>query len=188
MAVQMEALTLKVPSLKDATSLTVKGPVKFPPGVTIKGDVTFVNGAVTFSAHPQKRRGQKRGKHVILCAASDADAMFTWTRYRSGLLSISPWSGADLDHCLTCRYRKAHLREGRHLREPDRGPETQQHSGTKNFQRSAARLCLIGSVHMVPVSDVLSYDLPATMRFSGPTIAIRHLISPFQLDAYRTSA
>lgn len=42
----MEALTLKVPSLVDASSLTVKGPVKFPPGVTIKGNVTLVNGAV----------------------------------------------------------------------------------------------------------------------------------------------
>ncbi len=40
----MEALTLRVPSLVGATSLTVKGPVKFIPGVTIKGDVTFVNG------------------------------------------------------------------------------------------------------------------------------------------------
>jgi UDP-N-acetylglucosamine pyrophosphorylase len=40
---KMEALTLRAPSLVDATSLTVKGPVKFVPGVTIKGDVTFIN-------------------------------------------------------------------------------------------------------------------------------------------------
>ena len=44
--VQMEALTLAAPSLVAAKSLTVKGPVKFPPGVFIKGDVTFINGAV----------------------------------------------------------------------------------------------------------------------------------------------
>lgn len=40
---RMEALTLRAPSLVDATSLTVSGPVKFVPGVTIKGDVTFTN-------------------------------------------------------------------------------------------------------------------------------------------------
>ena len=41
---KMESLTLAPPSLKDATSLTVKGPVKFSPGVTIQGDVLLVNG------------------------------------------------------------------------------------------------------------------------------------------------
>ena len=39
----LDALVPHVPSLKDAKSLTVKGPVKFgAPGVVIKGDVTFV--------------------------------------------------------------------------------------------------------------------------------------------------
>lgn len=46
----MEALTLAAPSLVGAKSLTVKGPVKFPPGVTIKGDVTFTNGDRTPSS------------------------------------------------------------------------------------------------------------------------------------------
>jgi hypothetical protein len=39
-----QALTLGIPSLIDATSLVVKGPVKFVPGVKIIGDVTFTNG------------------------------------------------------------------------------------------------------------------------------------------------
>ena len=42
---KLEALTLRSPSLIDATSLTVKGPCKFVPGIKIVGDVTFVNGA-----------------------------------------------------------------------------------------------------------------------------------------------
>lgn len=40
---KLEALTLRAPSLIDATSLTVKGPLKFVPGIKIVGDVTFVN-------------------------------------------------------------------------------------------------------------------------------------------------
>lgn len=43
---KLEALTLRAPSLIDATSLTVKGPLKFVPGIKIVGDVTFVNGTV----------------------------------------------------------------------------------------------------------------------------------------------
>lgn len=43
---KMEALTLRAPSLVGAKALTVKGPVKFVPGVTIKGEVTFTNGAM----------------------------------------------------------------------------------------------------------------------------------------------
>lgn len=42
---KLEALTLQPPSLIDASSLTVKGPCKFVPGIKIVGDVTFVNGA-----------------------------------------------------------------------------------------------------------------------------------------------
>ena len=42
---KMESLTLQPPSLIDAKSLTVKGPVKFVPGVKVIGDVTFINGA-----------------------------------------------------------------------------------------------------------------------------------------------
>ena len=41
---KMEALTEAPPSLINAKSLTVKGPVKFVKGVVIKGDVTFENG------------------------------------------------------------------------------------------------------------------------------------------------
>ena len=41
---KMDALTLAPPSLKEARSLTVKGPVKFEKGVVIKGDVLVVNG------------------------------------------------------------------------------------------------------------------------------------------------
>lgn len=41
---KMDALTLAPPSLKEAKSLTVKGPVKFEKGVVIKGDVLVVNG------------------------------------------------------------------------------------------------------------------------------------------------
>ena len=46
-AVMTQALTLGIPSLIDATSLIVKGPVKFVPGVKIVGDVTFTNGTPT---------------------------------------------------------------------------------------------------------------------------------------------
>ena len=42
---KMEALTLRAPSLVGAKALTVKGPVKFVPGTTIKGEVTITNGA-----------------------------------------------------------------------------------------------------------------------------------------------
>lgn len=38
---QMEALVEAPPSLLHATSLTVKGPVKFAAGVVIEGDVTL---------------------------------------------------------------------------------------------------------------------------------------------------
>ena len=41
-----QALTLGIPSLIEATSLVVKGPVKFVPGVKIIGDVTFTNGVL----------------------------------------------------------------------------------------------------------------------------------------------
>lgn len=41
---KMDSLTISAPSLKDAKSLTVKGPVKFQKGVVIKGDVLIVNG------------------------------------------------------------------------------------------------------------------------------------------------
>jgi hypothetical protein len=41
---KMEALTLRAPSLVGAKALTVKGPVKFVPGTTIKGEVTITNG------------------------------------------------------------------------------------------------------------------------------------------------
>jgi UTP--glucose-1-phosphate uridylyltransferase/phosphoglucomutase len=40
---KMEALTLRAPSLVGAKALTVKGPVKFVPGTTIKGEVTITN-------------------------------------------------------------------------------------------------------------------------------------------------
>lgn len=41
---KMEALVEDYPSMKDAKSLTVKGPVKFSKGVVIKGAVTVNNG------------------------------------------------------------------------------------------------------------------------------------------------
>ena len=41
---KMDSLTLSAPSLKDAKSLTVKGPVKFEKGIVIKGEVLVVNG------------------------------------------------------------------------------------------------------------------------------------------------
>lgn len=41
---KMDSLTLAAPSLKEAKSLTVKGPVKFEKGVVIKGEVLVVNG------------------------------------------------------------------------------------------------------------------------------------------------
>ncbi|RMZ53938.1 hypothetical protein APUTEX25_004963, partial [Auxenochlorella protothecoides] len=40
---KMDALVKTVPSLWQATSLTVKGPVRFEAGVVIKGDVTLIN-------------------------------------------------------------------------------------------------------------------------------------------------
>lgn len=43
---KMDALTEAPPSLKNATSLTVKGPVKFQKGVVIHGAVLVVNGEV----------------------------------------------------------------------------------------------------------------------------------------------
>ncbi len=48
----MQSLTLGVPSLIDAKSLIVKGPVKFVPGVKIIGDVTFTNGVPVDAAVP----------------------------------------------------------------------------------------------------------------------------------------
>ena len=48
---KMEALTEAPPSLINAKSLTVKGPVKFVKGVVIKGDVTFENGEWPFLWH-----------------------------------------------------------------------------------------------------------------------------------------
>lgn len=41
---KMDSLTVSAPSLKEAKSLTVKGPVKFEKGVIIKGEVLVVNG------------------------------------------------------------------------------------------------------------------------------------------------
>ena len=41
---KMESLVEEYPSLMEAKSLTVKGPVKFTKGVIIKGAVTFENG------------------------------------------------------------------------------------------------------------------------------------------------
>ena len=45
---KMDSLTLAAPSLKEANSLTVKGPVKFQPGVVIKGSVLVVNGKTCY--------------------------------------------------------------------------------------------------------------------------------------------
>lgn len=42
---KLEALTEAVPSLVEAKSVTVKGPVLFKRGVVFKGDVLVVNGA-----------------------------------------------------------------------------------------------------------------------------------------------
>lgn len=42
---KMEALTEAPPSLKDAKSLTVKGPVLFRKGCVFQGDTLVVNGA-----------------------------------------------------------------------------------------------------------------------------------------------
>lgn len=50
---KMEALTLRAPSLVGAKALTVKGPVKFVPGTTIKGEVTITNG--THVGHSGRR-------------------------------------------------------------------------------------------------------------------------------------
>ena len=55
---KMDSLTLAAPSLKDAKSLTVKGPVKFDKGVVIKGDVLVVNGW-SFSLLPLEWIGSK---------------------------------------------------------------------------------------------------------------------------------
>lgn len=48
---KMDSLTLAAPSLKDAKSLTVKGPVKFEKGVVIKGEVLIVNGEPSALEH-----------------------------------------------------------------------------------------------------------------------------------------
>lgn len=50
---KMDSLTLAAPSLKEAKSLTVKGPVKFDKGVVIKGDVLVVNGMASQSSISQ---------------------------------------------------------------------------------------------------------------------------------------
>lgn len=42
---KMDALTEAVPSLINATSLTVKGPVRFKAGTSFTGDVLIANGA-----------------------------------------------------------------------------------------------------------------------------------------------
>lgn len=39
----MDALIKSVPSLWQASSLTVRGPVRFEAGVVVKGDVTLIN-------------------------------------------------------------------------------------------------------------------------------------------------
>ena len=41
---ELDALTDAVPSLIDATSLTVKGPVRFQAGTSFTGDVLVTNG------------------------------------------------------------------------------------------------------------------------------------------------
>lgn len=46
----MEALVEAYPSLWQADSLTVQGPVQFLPGVSVKGSVTLVNGVRVGSA------------------------------------------------------------------------------------------------------------------------------------------
>ena len=53
---KMDSLTLASPSLKEAKSLTVKGPVKFEKGVVIRGDVLVVNGELHTSFHPEAAR------------------------------------------------------------------------------------------------------------------------------------
>ena len=40
---KMEALVDSPPSMKELVKLTVKGPVKFPSGVTLKGTVAITN-------------------------------------------------------------------------------------------------------------------------------------------------
>ena len=65
---KMDALTLAPPSLKEAKSLTVKGPVKFEKGVVIKGDVLVVNGErLEPSLHGfQLARQQARGCDISI--------------------------------------------------------------------------------------------------------------------------
>jgi len=43
---KMDALTEAVPSLINATSLTVKGPVRFQAGTSFEGDVLINNGVL----------------------------------------------------------------------------------------------------------------------------------------------
>lgn len=45
---KMEALTEATPSLLKATSLTVKGPVRFVAGTSIEGDVLIANGETPY--------------------------------------------------------------------------------------------------------------------------------------------
>lgn len=65
---KMEALTEAVPSLIHATSLTVKGPVRFVAGTSFEGDVLVSNGeyfyinALSISAPPLIMTPKQRRK------------------------------------------------------------------------------------------------------------------------------
>jgi UTP--glucose-1-phosphate uridylyltransferase len=64
---RFERLVPRVPSLIACTSLTVKGPVRFGPGVTIEGDVTLEAPAGATAAEPAtvSQAAFASGKHSV---------------------------------------------------------------------------------------------------------------------------
>ncbi len=65
---KMDALTQAVPSLIHATSLTVKGPVRFQAGTSFAGDVLVTNGAAAEIRRPTSHDTCLR-KAAVLCKA-----------------------------------------------------------------------------------------------------------------------
>jgi UTP--glucose-1-phosphate uridylyltransferase len=133
---KMEALTLFPPSLVDASSLTVKGPVKFVPGVTIKGDVTIINGQpCLFGCRAASLYG---GVSVLGFAA--AFSLDDTVRLATRMLcahSLSCWCACGRDGGATSTEARAIRRHDRHA------PKADGWRGTHHFSASSAGLCLM---------------------------------------------
>lgn len=104
---KMEALVKASPSLLEATSVTVKGPVKFEAGTTLKGSVLIVNGDPPSTA---------------LCCL-----MLTSAAIPCSSQAASCWKSVSLNRfgCARCRIigaqGAASWSVSRHCNQPDRG-------------------------------------------------------------------